>query len=328
MYMIRKLWQPEIFQGHYKRENYFEGWYFKNVNNGGKDCISIIPGISLTKSSNYNHCFIQVIDGIKGESWYIKYDIGEFFASNKRLEIRIGNSLFLKDRIFLDINDENLSLRGDLRFNKIMEYPKSLLTPGIMGWYSFLPFMECYHGVVSIDHEISGFLSLNSRGIDFNGGKGYIEKDWGRAFPSSWIWLQCNSFTHNEVSLMVSIAKIPWLNHSFVGFLAFLYYNKRLYCFNTYNGSKIEGIYHEAGNIKIKLNNKKSTLEILGCYKDGGDLKAPTINGMERMIKESINATIEIKLTEKGKGIIFSSFGTCGGLEICGNLQDLMPQKS
>ena len=27
---------------------------------------------------------------------------------------------------------------------------------GIMGWYRFVPFMQCYHGVVSLNHKLNG----------------------------------------------------------------------------------------------------------------------------------------------------------------------------
>ena len=31
MYIISKLFNPEIFQGKFKRKSYFEGWYYKIV---------------------------------------------------------------------------------------------------------------------------------------------------------------------------------------------------------------------------------------------------------------------------------------------------------
>ena len=35
-------------------------------------------------------------------------------------------------------------------------YPGTIFSPGIMGWYSFVPFMECKHGIVSINHDLTG----------------------------------------------------------------------------------------------------------------------------------------------------------------------------
>ena len=63
-----------------------------------------------------------------------------------------------------------------------------------MGPYTFAPFMECYHGVLSFDHTIAGSLAVDGQELDFTGGHGYIEKDWGQAFPKAWIWTQSNHF--------------------------------------------------------------------------------------------------------------------------------------
>jgi tocopherol cyclase len=51
-----------------------------------------------------------------------------------------------------------------------------------MGWFAYVPFMECYHGVLSLDHEVNGRLRLGKRETDFSGGRGYIEKDWAAPF--------------------------------------------------------------------------------------------------------------------------------------------------
>ena len=47
-----------------------------------------------------------------------------------------------------------------------------------MGWYGYMPFMECYHGILSMHHTISGELIYNDKTIDFNEGIGYTAKDW------------------------------------------------------------------------------------------------------------------------------------------------------
>ena len=54
-----------------------------------------------------------------------------------------------------------------------------------MGWYGYLPTMECFHGILSIDHKLKGALSIDDKKISFNNGRGYIEKDWGRNFPQN-----------------------------------------------------------------------------------------------------------------------------------------------
>ncbi len=106
-----------------------------------------------------------------------------------------------------------------------------------MGPYSFAPFMECYHGVLSFDHDMNGTLIMNGESVNFDGGRGYIEKDWGRAFPRAWVWGQSNHFDHPGTSITISVATIPWLRTSFRGFIIGLWHDRKLYRFATYTGA-------------------------------------------------------------------------------------------
>ncbi len=49
MYLLNKLLNPEIFQGQYKKKNYFEGWYYKLIDSSQNNVWAIIPGISYGK---------------------------------------------------------------------------------------------------------------------------------------------------------------------------------------------------------------------------------------------------------------------------------------
>ncbi len=57
--MFEKIKNPILFQGHLKKRNYFEGWYYKQVTADQKTSLSFIPGVSLNK--NDSHSFIQYI---------------------------------------------------------------------------------------------------------------------------------------------------------------------------------------------------------------------------------------------------------------------------
>ena len=58
-YQWKKLFNPEIFQGKYKKRNYFEGWYYKLFDSTFMHPLIIIPGISMNQSDS--HSFIQII---------------------------------------------------------------------------------------------------------------------------------------------------------------------------------------------------------------------------------------------------------------------------
>ncbi len=53
--------------------------------------------------------------------------------------------------------------------------------------------------------------------MELAGGRGYLEKDWGTAFPQAYVWMQSNHFEVPGVSLVASTALIPWRRAAFRG---------------------------------------------------------------------------------------------------------------
>lgn len=309
-----KLFKPEVFQGNLSKKRYFEGWYFKHVSANLEQVYSFIPGIALNSANP--HAFIQVINGISGDTHYVKFPVSEFKFRRDRFWVKIGKSEFSPESIQLDIESDDLRVKGRLHFSERVKYPSSLLSPGIMGWYSFVPFMECKHGVVSVNHGISGSLNINGESIDFTGGKGYIEKDWGRSFPEAWIWMQSNNFDKSSTSLMISIARIPWLGSHFTGLLGFLYVEGAFYPFSTYNGSKIITCTIDNGLLTIAIRHQQYLLNINATINNSGILKAPKSGNMDRYIKESIDSELQVNLCKVNGKTIFDGAGHRAGLEV------------
>lgn len=308
------IFKPEVFQGSLSKNQYFEGWYFKNVSDDLSQVYSFIPGVAL--NARNPHAFIQVINGIDGKTQYIEYPLSEFSFHSDQFWVKVGHSVFSAESIQLNIESEDISVKGSLFYSGRVKYPSSLLSPGIMGWYSFVPFMECKHGVVSVNHNISGSLSINGQSIDFSGGKGYIEKDWGRSFPEAWIWMQSNNFGQSDASLMISIAKIPWLGSHFTGFLGFMYVEGQFYPFSTYNGSKIIECKLTNNLLTLSLQHQKYILKINARMNNSGILKAPQSGIMDRHIKESIDSELQVSLSEINGKTFFNGIGHRAGLEV------------
>jgi hypothetical protein len=312
--MNLRIYRPEIFQGSLKNNSYFEGWYFKHVSENLGEVYSIIPGISLT--ANDSHSFIQIINGITGEAQYIRYPLNEFAWDKKKFYIKVGDSTFTETRIDLNIENSNLKVSGHLEFKNVIKYPKSILSPGIMGWYSFVPFMECKHGIISVNHDLTGNLVINSNRINFSGGKGYIEKDWGTSFPEAWIWIQANNFQNRNTSLTFSLAKIPWRGRFFIGFISFLYYNNDFHIYSTYNNSVISEISNTGKSVELTLVNKQSILKITAIKNTFGELRAPASGDMSRRIKESIDSEVTVSLHDKKNNLLYKDSSKRAGLEL------------
>lgn len=318
--MFIRLFHPEVFQGNLKKKHYFEGWYFKNVSGDLSETFSLIPGVSLSKDDP--HAFIQIISGSTGTSQYLRYPLDEFRWDKRRLFLEIGSSTFSLQGINLNIQNEKINLSGQIDFDNIIKYPGSFFSPGIMGWYSFVPFMECNHGIVSVNHDLRGEIFVNGTAIDFNNGKGYIEKDWGISFPEAWIWIQSNNFGDHETSFSLSIAKVPWMGRFFIGFISFLYFRKKFYLFSTYNKSVLSEIYHDKRKTEITVSNKKNILKISIKKNSSVEIIAPVSGEMSRPIKESVNSEVHLQLSDNNNNPIFEGNGKNVGLEIIEKIFD------
>lgn len=316
MYLLNRLFNPDIFQGRFKKKNYFEGWYFKTIDRSMKNVLAIIPGVSFDKLKKNCHAFVQVLDAHSCKVDYLKYDISAFNFKKDKFEIEIGDNYFSNKEIRLDIKDDELIIKGRLRFENIVVYPKTVWRPGVMGPYSFVPLMECYHGIVNIHHDIFGLLNINGKDIDFTDGYGYIEKDWGRSFPEAWIWLQSNHFQKDDVSVMFSFAKIPWLGRYFMGLISFIRIKGKTYLFATYTGAKVLELSYFNNTIKVVLGDSKYKLELVARHSNVGILKAPKNGLMQREVLESITAVVNVRLSAKDDRTIYEGTGTNTGLEI------------
>lgn len=322
--MLKNRWQalfnPEQFHGWGKSKKYFEGWYYKVINSDESEAYAFIPGIAMDERGN-QHSFIQVLDGKRFKSDYHKFEASIFKPSGGKHDVRIGSSRFQTHQIDLDLPN----LEGRLNFNNQVPWPSTWYSPGIMGPFSFVPFMQCYHGIVSMDQEIEGSLNISDRELDFTGGRAYLEKDWGSSFPSGYIWMQSNHFSEPGYSMKLSIAKIPWLGSSFVGFISGLWLKDRLIQFTTYNLTKLKRCNVNGNQVSIVLENNKHWLSV-EAEKDVSTTLASPIQGfMDGRIEESMTSKFNVSLYDKkSKRTIFEDQGRNVGLEIAGKYEDLL----
>ncbi len=319
MYLINRIFNPEIYQGRYRHRGYFEGWYFKIIDKYSKNIYAVIPGVSKAKSDN--HAFIQVIDAVSGKTLYKRFPISDFSFSVKEFDISIKDNHFNRNGFSVNIQDRDFNLNGKIGYTEVVPFPKTIFNPGIMGPFSFVPFMECYHGIVNIHCGIEGFLNINGRAADFTGGYGYLEKDWGTSFPKSWIWLQCNHFKSENTCLMFSVASIPWLTSSFDGLICFFKVGDKFFRFATYTRAKIKKLSYVNNVLEIVVEDAKNTLSLKAYVARGGVLKAPKNGMMDIDITESITSQVEVILRDKNGNIIFSDAGNNTGLELAGNFR-------
>lgn len=310
---FHKLYHPEIFQGSLSRKNYFEGWYYKFVSADQSRAISIIPGVALY-DQNDRHAFIQIIDGVNQQSFYKHFNLDEFKFVKDKLDFSIGKNHFTDFAVTLALEE----IEGEIHFPQTTPLSTSMVSPGIMGWYSFTPLMQCYHGVVSLYHKLQGQTQGTLGNINWTDGIGYIEKDWGTSFPKCWIWIHTNNFDSDKpASLMASVAHIPWMGSYFIGFIVVLWINGKEYRFATYNGSKMKCLVSK-DSVRMSFKRKDLHLDIKAVRASTAELRSPILGRMEGKINESLQATVEVSLMKREK-ITWSAHGTTTGLEVAGD---------
>jgi hypothetical protein len=324
---VRRTLHPSWYQGHGKKPPYFEGWYYKLVDPLERHRLAVIPGVFKGTDPEKSHAFVQVLDGVSGETTYQEYPVGAFRAARQGLDIEIGPNRFTVTDISLAIESPARSVKGALSFTGVSPWPSTVISPGIMGAFGWLPFLQTYHGVVSLDHVIHGALTVDDDEILFGGGRGYTEKDWGQSFPEAWIWTQTNHFDQVGTSFTASIATIPLLGFSFRGLIVGLWHETKLYRFATYTGARIEELTIGDDHVHILIRDRDHGLEVTACRAKGGILRGPTGFDMGGRVPESLRAVVRLRLsalTGDEPYLIFEGTGRNAGLEVVGDLDKLV----
>lgn len=317
---LQALFNPEQYHGWGKTKRYFEDWYFKLLSADEQHALAFISGVAMDEQGN-RQTFIQVLDGKNLTSTYHKYPFDQFVPQPGVFKVWLGTSFFSKEKISLDLPN----VKGDLQFEDLTPWSNPWYSPNIMGPFSFLPLMQCYHGILSMNHGIIGQLEIDGKVIDFTGGRGYMEKDWGRSFPSGYFWMQSNHFSEPGISLKSSVAKIPYLGISFTGYIAGLWLHDRLLEFTTYNGTKLRKSFADEKQVHLVYENRKHRLELLAHRGSGISWAAPIAGFMDGRIEGSMTATIDLQLTDKRSNtLLLEDTGRNAGLEVAGNIAEIM----
>mmetsp|Transcript_93646 Transcript_93646/g.267992 ORF Transcript_93646/g.267992 Transcript_93646/m.267992 type:complete len:421 (+) Transcript_93646:198-1460(+) len=326
-------------------DGFFEGWYFKFHTADGETVVAI-PGIIFAKGGGgFSFVMCAVPSATEPAQRYAlhKYKLADFrhSASPNTGEWRImigpdGENSFGHDGFTLDLKSGGQSVKGRVELASTTPYPATLALPDVMGWFAYLPAMECRHGVVSLHSKLKGGLELNGGAItSFDGGLGYVEKDWGSQFPRTWVWLQSSHFVDPDTkapvqaTLMLSIASIPWPSEKreltrFRGFLGCLYAPQHggLYPFGTPTGATVESLVVSDNNSNVEVTLRSARFRLVVTASGNRDeavlLHGPTPGGEFRpFVHEMLDASVAVELTRISDGaVVFAGEGSLGGLEI------------
>lgn len=251
--------------------NYFKGRYYKHQKNG--NTIAFIIGHTAETE------FIQILTNDK----VLQYDsLDGCKISKTGLRIHYPE------------------VQGSVRYGELLP-----LRSHIMGPFHFLP-MQCNHEVISMRHTLQGSFTVQGKKIDLNDGLGYIEGDYGRSFPKEYLWLHCNDFSE-DLSIMVSVADIPFCGTHFTGCICAITYKGKEYRLATYYGVRI----HVANENQILLTQGNYRLDIRISNGNSYPLRSPKDGKMISTIHESSCAKAKFRFMERHTMIFQSMSENC-----------------
>ncbi len=302
--------------------------------------LALIPGISYDEQGA-GHAFVQVIDGVAGKASYERFGsealqiarslagahgAGSAFAT-RGFSFAIGANRFSESGIDIDVP----GLSAEFSFRQNLPWPTKPWSPGAMGPFSFVPGMQCKHGVVSLHHRVSGSLRRQNDGAVVTlspQAVGYIEKDWGSSFPLRWTWLQTNHLVGETepCCLLVSAGRVPWVTGAFDGHIAALLWRGHLEVFATYNGSRLQqttsGDEVQLSFLKPALTGPAAWLQIDIARPhpaSGIDIVAPVAEGgMAGKVNESLTASAQVRFG-RGTGLLVETTAHYVGFELGGD---------
>lgn len=261
-------------------KSFFYGWYFKCQSD--TQTFAVIPAIHQGK--NGRTCSIQIITDTEVQK--IAFSSENFCKRKKSLFI--GKNQFGQKGIRLDIDTEDLKIKGVLKFRQM-----SPLKYNIMGPFVCMPFMKCRHQVWSMRHLVSGKISVNKKEYLFSDDLGYWEGDEGYSFPHKYVWTQC---FFKEGSIMLAVADIPMFGIHFTGIIGVVLWEGKEYRIATYFGAKAS----EIKNRTVKVVQRGLKLEAQLLEDTGYQLQAPVNGSMVRHIRESVTCHAHYKFVKSG----------------------------
>lgn len=278
----------------------YEGWYLKHQI--GDRVFAFIVSFHKLENGTEHGC-LQFITNEGATHEFFGMD--DCYVDEETFHIRIGNSRFDRAGCRVRIQAEGMEIACNIKYGPFTE-----LKTDIMGPFGKVPNMQCKHQILSMSHEIRGFVDINGEAIELSGGTGYIEGDRGRSFPKKYMWTQSNFKYKGDHSIMLACGDVPLPVGSFEGILCQIFYRGKQYRFATYHGAKI--IQKTSRSISIKQG--KMRVYVMSLEKGGHRLRIPKDGEMNGYTRENPAGRVRYVFYNEDKKI-FDFVSRCGSFE-------------
>ena len=244
--------------------------------------------------------YYKISNGIDHSLAFISYVTNDkeglmLLTNNKSYDLSLEEIKINDNEFIFNVDKPDLKIKG-----KINKYNDVIPKKDIMGIFRYFP-IECKHNLYSYLSYTSGNLKVNDKIVDYSKGRMYIEGDEGKSFPSKYIWI---NGLDNSSSYTCSVATIPLLGKTILGFFCYIYTGSKVYRFATYNFAKVK--VNDNNSISIRKGKYRLEISYIPKLDSAYKLKAPSNGEMSRYIREALSTVSTIALY-KHKEIIFTN---------------------
>ena len=197
-----------------------------------------------------------------------------------------------------------------------------------MGWYASMPFMECYHGVVSFGHGLAGTLERGRAGL-FDGGRGYLEKDWGRAFPAAYVWLHSNHIARaRRPASSPRSRSSPGCAARSAASSSGCAMTGELYRLATYTGPATTWLDIDDAHVRWTLRSRRAPARAGRRARRGGLLHAPLRTQMHHRVEETLDGRVAVRLADASGRVLLEDVGTAPAWRCTASWTGCLPRGS
>ena len=302
-----------------KRQNkkqQFEEWYFKILDIAQKKII--IGKVNVKENHGKNSGVCHLIYNVDGEEKQDSIQIHNVNIDKDGLTWE--SNIISKSKVQMDMDG---AFKGELIIENVMDTKQSFIKPSVMGYYQYLPRLEFYEEVVTLQGKIKGMVSINGIDTDFSGGSYYLQRQWGNKYPNVWLWAQCNGFKKKKnLALTIGVARLKlWFNY-YTAFAIPICYDNRVEVFSNYNGGQIAKLYRYKGYVHLIVTQKDKLLDIKIYGRDEIECVLEKETHGIRDVYGCNRVKLEVKMTQNGKIILEDMSFECN-IEMGGNTSKL-----
>ncbi len=189
------------------------------------------------------------------------------------------------------------------------------------GWLSRLQIFEPGWQVLMAHGLASGWIDWQGCLYYFHEAPAYGEKNWGRAFPERWFWLNCNLFNSEpDLALTAGGGRRQVLGWREEVALVGIHYQGQFYEFVPWN-SQVNWRIEPWGCWQMWARNERYQVTLTGTTaRPGTPLRAPTPTGLTICCRDTMHGDLHLELQTRTGETVVTARSRYGGLEVGGDL--------